>query len=183
MKAVLQLLALAIAAGAAGLAFMYSGLADVAATSPDWALTRWVLSTTMEKSVARHAWGITPPDFLDGADHVREGARDYDAMCADCHGAPGVEPGVVGRGLNPEPPRLAEEPDGWRPEEIFWIVAHGVRMTGMPAFGPTHSDEELWDLVALLKHLPRMPRDEYRALVAPRGPDDRGHRHSHEGKP
>ena len=180
MRIVLVSLGLAIAAGGGGLAFMYSGLADVAATSPHWALTRWVLSTTMENAVRKQAKGIAPPASLDEDERVRAGAVAYDAMCAGCHGGPGVEPGVVGKGLNPEPPDLARAADEWSPEEMFWITKHGVRMTGMPAFGPTHSDEELWEMVALVKRLTRMSAAEYQALLpVPAGPE-RGHGHSHE---
>jgi mono/diheme cytochrome c family protein len=147
---------------------VYSGLADVAATSPHWAVTRWVLATTMRKSVERQAAGIVVPMALDDDEHVGAGAVEYEEMCASCHGAPGVEPGVVGKGLNPEPPDLADEANEWSAAEIFWITKHGVRMTGMPAFGPTHSDEEIWDVVALVKRLPPMSPAEYRALLAAR---------------
>ena len=183
MKMVLVSSVLAIAVAGGGLAFMYSGFADVAATSPHWALTRWVLSTSMENAVHRHAKGIALPALIDEDDRIRAGAAAYDAMCAGCHGAPGVEPGVVGKGLNPEPPDLTRAADEWSPEEVFWITEHGVRMTGMPAFGPTHSDEELWEVVALVKRLPHMSAAEYRALLpAPTGPE-RGYGHSleHEG--
>jgi len=180
VKIVLGSVVLAIVAAGGGLAFMYSGLADVAATSPHWALTRWVLSTSMEKAVERQAKGIATPAFLDEDERVRAGAVAYDAMCTGCHGAPGVKPGVVGKGLNPEAPELAEVADRWSPEEIFWITEHGIRMTGMPAFGPVHSDEELWEVVALVKRLPVMSAAEYRALLpAPAGPE-RGHGHAHE---
>ncbi len=167
-----------IAAAGGGLAFMYSGLADVAATSAHWPLTRWILATTMESAVERHAAAIVVPASLDLDERVRAGAVAYDAMCASCHGAPGVEAGVVGKGLNPEPPDLATLADEWSAGEIYWITEHGIRMTGMPAFGPTHSDEEIWEVVALVKRLPRMSPAEYHALLPPHG-----HEHRHGGSP
>jgi mono/diheme cytochrome c family protein len=179
MRILLACVGLAVAAAIGGVAFVYSGLADVAATSHHWPPTRWILSTTMESSVRRHAHGITPPDSFDGDDHVHEGAVAYDEMCASCHGAPGSEPGVVGKGLNPEPPDLSKEADAWSAAEIFWVTENGVRMTGMPAFGPTHSEDELWDLVALVKRLPRLSTPEYRALLAPRAGDEL-HHHAHD---
>lgn len=179
MRLVFVLSSLLIAAAGGGLGFMYSGFADVAATSPDWTLTRWVLSTTMESSVRRRARAISAPAYLGEADHVRAGARAYDAMCASCHGAPGIEPGVVGQGLHPKPPDLAREADEWSPEEIFWITANGVRMTGMPAFAPTHTDAELWDLVALVKRLPGMSSADYRELASPHAASGHGHAHEH----
>ena len=174
MKIAVLLVCLAIATAGGGVAFIYSGIADVAAISPHWALTRWVLETAMERSVERHARGITPPASLEDDERIHEGAQHYDAMCAPCHGAPGVERGVVGKGLNPEPPDLLRETDDLGAAEIFWVTANGIRMTGMPAFAPTHSDEELWDLVALVKRLPRMSAAEYRKLTTPRAGGDPG---------
>lgn len=187
MKLLTALCAPGLVAAGAGLAFVYSGRADVAATSPHWAVTEWVLSTAMERSVERQARGIEPPDSLDDAAGVRAGAEAYDAMCVGCHGAPGIEPGAVGVGLEPEPPELAEEAGEWSAAELFWITKHGVRMTGMPAFGPTHSDAELWDLVAFVQRLPRMPEAEYQSLTAPAAhpgspPEGHGgHGHGHPG--
>ena len=183
MKAARVCSVLAFGAALAGFAYMYSGLADVAATSPHWALTGWVLSTTMDRSVRRHARGIEPPAGFDAEEHVREGAEAYDAMCASCHGAPGVGRGVVGQGLEPRPPDLSEEADDWSPAEIFWITENGVRMTGMPGFGPTHSADELWDLVAFVKRLPQMSAAEYRALAPARADDEHRHHHHHSTDP
>lgn len=172
------LLLLASAAVVGGLGFAYSGRADVAASSPHWPLTRWFLSTAMESAVARQARQIAPPPFLDQPDRIQAGVVAYDAMCAQCHGAPGVKPGVVGEGLNPEPPDLAKAAGEWSPAETFWITKHGIRMTGMPAFGETHSDDELWEVVAAVRRLPDMSPAEYRRLADSRG--EAGHEHGGE---
>jgi mono/diheme cytochrome c family protein len=155
---------------------IYSGLPDVAATTPHAAVTEWVLSTTMVRSVRRRARGVSVPDDLGDPARARRGASAYDAMCAGCHARPGSEPSVVARGLLPEPPRL-DEAGEWSEAELFWIVQNGVRMTGMPAFGPTHSDAELWDLVALLRQLPTLSPPEYRALLD--ASREHEHRHAH----
>ncbi len=180
MRIIVVLLILAVAAAGGGLGFAFSGLADVAATSPHWAITERILSTAMEYSVRRRANDIEPPAFLEEDARLRAGALAYDDMCASCHGAPGAEPGVVGKGLNPAPPELATEAEEWSAAELFWITQHGVRMTGMPAFGPTHADEELWEIVALVRQLPRMSPARYRALVSSDVEGDRGHSHGHE---
>ncbi len=178
MKVVLGFLALAALAIGGGLEFVYSGRADVAATTPHWAATEWLLSTTMEHAARRQAKGLEPPAFLEDDARVGAGAAAYDDMCVTCHARPGEEPGVIARGLNPEPPELAEEAGEWSPGELFWITQHGVRMTGMPAFGPTHTDEELWEAVALVRRLPRLSPGEYRALVGARAGDEPGPPHA-----
>jgi mono/diheme cytochrome c family protein len=183
MRVLGTLLLIGLVAAGAGLGFIYSGRADVAATSPHWAITEWVLSTAMERSVEQHARGIEPPRLLDEPASLRAGAEAYDAMCVACHGAPGVEPAELAAGLEPEPPELVEAADEWSAAELFWITKHGVRMTGMPGFGPTHSDEELWELVALVERLPRMSAEEYRDLAGPSdagmpGHEPHGHHHA-----
>ena len=61
------------------------------------------------------------------------------------------------------PPRRTATADA----ELFWIVKHGIKMSGMPAWSD-HSDEELWATVAFLKKLPRMSEQDYGALVTAR---------------
>ena len=158
---------------AGGLAVLYSGLFNVAASEPNLALEEWVLSTAMEHSVRRRAKDVSVPASLEDEARVQAGFVAYEDMCAGCHGAPGVEPDLVGQGLNPSPPKLEHAAHEWSPGELFWITRHGVRMTGMPAFGPTHEDAELWDLVAFLGRLPQISADDYRGLRATSGEPDR----------
>jgi mono/diheme cytochrome c family protein len=69
-------------------------------------------------------------------------------------------------GLNPPAPELSEAAGDWTPAELFWIVKNGVKMTGMPSFAPTHSDHELWAVVAFLEKLKKMDPAQYKAFVA-----------------
>ena len=178
MKGALGLLVAEIlAALLGGLALLYSGIPEVAATAPHSPLTTWALETAMERGVRRRAREVEPARGLGEAARVRAGATAYDAMCAPCHGAPGREPEAVGKGLLPEPPDLAEAAGAWSPEEIFWITKNGVRMTGMPAFGPTHTDSEIWELVALVERLGELSPEAYRALVP--SPPGRSSHHRH----
>ena len=97
-------------------------------------------------------------------DQIRHGFEHFRETCVACHGAPGVPPAEMGRGLRPEPPPLAEAARHWSTAELFWIVKHGVKTTGMPAWSPTHDDEELWSIVAFVERLPTMSPDDYRRL-------------------
>jgi mono/diheme cytochrome c family protein len=49
--------------------------------------------------------------------------------------------------------------------EEFWIIKHGVKMTAMPAWGRTHSDDLIWDMVSFVRKLPSLSAEQYRALV------------------
>jgi mono/diheme cytochrome c family protein len=147
------------------LVFVSTGSYNVAASTPHTRLTRWLLNTVQERSVAVRADEIPSPPPLDSG-MVRHGFEEYNAMCAACHGAPGMERGAVGKGMNPEPPDLAEEVAEWSDRELFWITKHGIKLAGMPAFGITHSDEELWGVVAFLRRLEHVSPEEYRRMAA-----------------
>jgi len=73
-----------------------------------------------------------------------------------------VEKSEVGLGLNPPAPDLAESAADLSPGEIFWILKNGIKMTGMPAFGPTHDDAKLWDITAFVGRLADMTPEQYR---------------------
>jgi len=163
MKSIITILVLLIILIVGGLVFINSGLLDVAATKPETEIVKWVLQTTKEKSVRSRARDITVPN-LDDESFLELGFSNYDQMCVGCHGAPGISPSVIGEGLNPEPPDLSEEAAHMTPQELFWITQNGIKMTGMPAFGPTHSDEELWSMVAFMQKLPDLSPEEYQAM-------------------
>jgi len=149
--------------GAIGMAF--SGLYDVSASSPHSGPVTWLLSTTSHASIERHSSGIEVPD-LDNASLARAGINDFDAMCKGCHGAPGQEPEAMGQGLNPPPPDLSESAAEMQAAELFWVTKHGIKMTGMPAWGATHDDDALWPVVAFMTTLPDLDADGYQSLLA-----------------
>jgi mono/diheme cytochrome c family protein len=149
---------------AAGVAFIYSGFYPVAATVPHNPVIAWVLDTTMENSVRYHATDLSPPFPIDDPQLIRQGAGLYHEDCQVCHGGPGVERSELAKGLLPEPPDLGKAADEWTPAELHWIVKHGIKMTGMPAWGPTHTDPELWALVAFIRRLDKFTPEQFKAL-------------------
>ena len=158
-------LAVIIIGAIVAVSFIYSGLYDVSANAPHGGVVSWLLSTTSHASVERHARGIDVPDLSDDA-LALAGVNDFDSMCAGCHGAPGREPEAMGIGLNPPAPDLAEEAAEMTAAELFWVTKNGIRMTGMPAWGKSHEDEDLWPVIALLTRLPEMDSDTYESMLA-----------------
>jgi len=91
-------------------------------------------------------------------------------MCRLCHGAPGYAQTQVAKGLYPKPPEYkSKNVQRWRDAELYWIIDNGIKMTGMPAFGPTHSKDELWGVVTFVRHLPNLNPKEYQAMVEAAG--------------
>jgi mono/diheme cytochrome c family protein len=143
--------------------FAFSGAYDVGADRPHTAAVAAFLNVVRERSIVRRAQAVQVPSLNDPA-RVREGAEHYSAMCVDCHLAPGITASEIRAGLMPAPPNLSREPID--PEVAFWAIKHGIRMTGMPAWGKTHDDEELWNIVSFVHQLPHMTASEYRAMTA-----------------
>ena len=143
-----------IASAVVGVTIVYTGAYNVAATEDHQPLVRWALETTMKTSVADRASSIEPPEF--NAQMTSSGGREYQAMCQHCHGGPGVEKSEWARGMLPQPPHLPDVVTEWQAREVFWLIKHGVRMSAMPAFGPTHDDEQIWALTAFVMQLPGM---------------------------
>jgi mono/diheme cytochrome c family protein len=86
-------------------------------------------------------------------------------MCTGCHLGPGVERSELSQGLYPPAPELARG-DDLTPAEQFWVIKHGIKLTAMPAWGKTHDDNLIWDMVAFIRQLPKLNAAQYQAAVA-----------------
>lgn len=158
------LLALVAAGGLAIVLFAWSGLYSVAASSGHWALVELLLRFGMESSVRTHAPALAPPDLRDES-LVRLGAGHFHAGCAFCHGSPGTPVGAAALKMLPPPPALDGKLSEWTDQQLFWIVRHGIKYTGMPAWPAQGRDDEVWALVAFLRRLPSLDAASYAALA------------------
>jgi len=178
MRTILILVVLVLLAVAGAFAFIYSGAYDVAATTPHSNLVQWAFSTTMDHSVASRAVRVEVPDDLSDPARIREGAAHYAETCESCHAGPGIEKSEIAQGLNPQAPDLAESGEEMSAQELYWVIDHGIKMTGMPAFGPTHDDREMWSMTAFIKALPTMSAAQYAELRE----SAEGHHHDEAGE-
>ena len=168
--------------GIAGVgAYIYLGLYDIGADTPHSEPVYETLETLRERSIAVRAAGIEVPPLDDPA-LIAEGAEHYSAMCSGCHLAPGIENTEIRAGLYPQPPNLAQHEHGESHADMdmqtaaarqFWIIKHGIKLTAMPAWGTTHSDEAIWGLVAFLQKLPELSAQDYKSISTSVG----GHQH------
>ena len=171
---------------AGSIIFIYSGLYNVSAINEETGLMRLILNTTSDNSVEHYSKNISVPDLNDSL-MIKEGFEHYNEMCVSCHGAPGKEETELSKGLNPPPPYLVEHAKEMDPQELFWITKNGIKMTGMPAWGKTHSDKKIWAIVAFMKKLPDISAEEYKKMEsAPETMDEdespmgnMNHKHSH----
>ncbi|WP_404364462.1 c-type cytochrome [Marinobacter sp.] len=146
---------------------IYSGTYNVAADEPHAGAVKTLLNVIRNRSVHVRLDNISPPPDLNSPERVERGGRLYGANCAGCHLGPGQEETPFFRGLNPQPPRLTLHGGHHDPKYQFWVIKHGIRMTGMPAWGVTKADDQLWDLTAFLRELPEMSAETFRTRTAP----------------
>jgi mono/diheme cytochrome c family protein len=151
-------------AGVAG-AFIYSGIYDIGADAPHSRVVFGILDEFRDHSVASHARRIKVPADLNDPRRIAAGAGLYQEMCTGCHLGPGVERSELSQGLYPPAPELARG-DDLSAAEQFWTIKHGVKFSAMPAWGRTHSDELIWDMVAFIRQLPKLSPEQYKAAVA-----------------
>ncbi|MCJ8169450.1 c-type cytochrome [Atopomonas sediminilitoris] len=171
-KIVATLVVAGVAVSAAVLGVVYSGMINVGADDPHSDVVHRLLEVARERSVARRAADIVVPP-LDDAALVVQGAGNYQAMCIGCHLAPGLAQTELNQALYPAPPNLALATSRRDPAQSFWIIKHGIKASGMPAWGKSMADEYIWGMVALMQRLPTLTPAEYQALVA----QSAGHQH------
>lgn len=150
----------------AALAFVYSGIYDVSATTADNPVVAWIVHTVSERSVAARLGDNHPPIGYDGPENLASGARLFSQNCVICHGAPGLQQTAIARGLNPRPPNLFREGRKPDPAENFQIIKNGIKMTAMPGFGPSYSDQQIWSLAAFLDKTPGMSAPDFAAATS-----------------
>lgn len=152
--------ALLVAALAGAAAVVYGGVYNVAATRQHTQLVYSLLEITLRHSVRLRANGIAPPP-LDDAQRIARGAACFKAHCVQCHGAPGVSQGEIGKSMQPLPGPLVDAPQRWRPQDVYWITRHGIKMSGMPAWEFRLADEQIWDVTAFMQRLPDLTPEAY----------------------
>ncbi|MGC9993139.1 MAG: cytochrome c [Candidatus Cybelea sp.] len=142
-----------------------AGLMPANADGKPSRLERWAARTSLRATLEREAPKGPNPLPLDDANLIA-GIKLYAANCAGCHGASDGRPSNIALGLYQEPPQLAkdgveDDPDG----VTYWKVDHGIRLTGMPAFGKSLDDQQLWQLTLFLKHMDGLPPAPHRVWV------------------
>ena len=185
MKIIISVLITLATLFVVSLIFIYSGWNNVSAINDENGIMKWVLNTTKENSIESRIEDISVPDLND-SNMLKEGFEHYNEMCVSCHGAPGSEQTELSEGLNPPAPYLVKFANKIDPRELFWVTKNGIKMTGMPAWGKTHSDEKVWAIVAFMKKLPDLTAEDYKKMEIESGSieenaeyNNDSHKHSH----
>ena len=149
---------------AAGMLYAWSGAFNVAASSGHWGITNWFLHWVMENSVRTRA-ALTSPDDAKADTGLVSAAGHFAAACASCHGAPGRRPSPVMQAATPHAPDLQKNAPLWTDKQLHWILQHGVKFSGMPAWAVQDRPDEVARMVAFVRALPARTPAQYRTLT------------------
>ena len=155
---------LLLLAGLGGFLVATSGVIPLTASSGHWAVTEWILQFGKRRSVSTHTLTMQELRF-DEPWLVMKGAGHYESGCRPCHGSPGVPTPRIAAAMLPLPPYLSTRVAEWSPEELFYIVKHGIKFTGMPAWQTQQRDDEVRAMVAFLLEMPNLDEESYERLV------------------
>lgn len=140
------------------LMYLVLGLAPAASTAPPMPFERFIAGTALQKRISREAPKRDLSNFT--VEDLVAGARVYEKNCATCHGSYQSPAPAIAKEMYPEAPQLLT-PQGMVTDDpvgvTYWKVQNGIRLSGMPSFGSILSEEEKWNVSALLARANTLP--------------------------
>lgn len=147
------------------------GLMPVSADGTHSRLEARIMPAVLHASIVRHESGDTNPASLN-EENLKAGVETYKTMCARCHSTPEGDASIYGQAFYPPAPQLPKGMAQYTDSQLFWLIKHGIRNTGMPAWGGMLSDEEIWQVVSLLKNSQDLPPSVEAEWSAPKAKSD-----------
>lgn len=151
----------------AGWIYLNLGMAPVATSSRPMPFETYLAHAALRAALARTP-EAKPPIEANEANYLA-GARQYRQDCWMCHGLPDRPEPAIGKGEFPKPPQLfkgmgvTDDPPG----ETFWKVKNGIRLSGMPGFNGSLSDDQMWQISLLLANADKLPESVKAELQRP----------------
>jgi mono/diheme cytochrome c family protein len=144
---------------------LYLGLFPLGADNPPGTLERRLAHTATDAYLAKNAPQQENP-FQPTSENLTEGARKYEEHCAVCHGGAAHRISPLQKKFSPAVPQLVNRVPRDPDAEFWWITKHGYRLTGMPAWDGILTDDEIWKVIAFVKHSDKLPPDAQAAWQA-----------------
>jgi mono/diheme cytochrome c family protein len=146
-------------------AYVMTGLAPAAATAPPMPFERFLAGTALEKRISREAPQKDVSSFT--TQNLVAGAEIYKKNCAMCHGLPPQPAPQIAQSMFPGAPQLLT-PEGMVTDDpvgvTYWKVKNGIRLSGMPSFDSALTDQQKWDVSAMLARADDLPPEAQSTL-------------------
>ena len=141
------------------------GRMPVAVTSKPLPFERWIARTSLRAAVGADADKPSPLPADEA--NLLAGAKIYEARCSGCHGELGHPASAFAKSIFPHAPQLLPPRKGVTDDpvgETYWKVKNGIRLSGMPEFGDSLTDAEMWQVSLMLLHADQLPDSVRQAL-------------------
>ena len=148
--------------------YCVTGHAPVATSASPMPFEKFFAKTALHATLNREAPKTHSSKATEG--ELLAGVDVYQHNCAVCHGIPGGSISHVAKGEFPRPPQLFEPGHMVTDDPVgvtFWKAKNGIRLTGMPGFTGSLTDEQMWNVSLLLANADRLPPDVKQAIEAP----------------
>jgi thiosulfate dehydrogenase len=141
---------------AAGLFVALTGLVSMRADTPPSRIEAILAGHAMDANVGRSAPKVPNLVAADEAS-LLAGAQLYREHCALCHGDPAHPKSPLADAFNPPAPQFVSDKPDMPENQNFYIIAHGIRWTGMPSWKGVLSEQQTWQVVTFLSHMDSLP--------------------------
>ena len=131
------------------------GFVDPRADVPESVLERRVAMPSLDASLDRHAAEARNPVAATDAS-LLAGMKIYQTNCAGCHGDPHQRHGAFGDAFYPRAPQFMEDAPDMPENQNFYIIQHGIRLSGMPAWESSLNEQEIWQVTTFLSHMDKL---------------------------
>jgi mono/diheme cytochrome c family protein len=149
------------------------GFVDPRADAEVGALEQKIAMPALDAAVDRRAPDVKNPIQPTG-ENLMAGMKVYQAACAECHGDI-VHPHVdFGSAFYPRVPQFVEDAPDMPENQNFYIIQHGVRLTGMPSWKSALKEQEIWQVTTFLSHMDKLPPQITAAWKAEAGGSESG---------
>lgn len=140
----------------AGFLCVRFGLMDPRADIPVNSLERRIAMPSLDAAVDRRAPEVQNPVQPTDANLIA-GMKVYQTNCASCHGDIHHPHGMLADALYPRAPQFVEDTADMPENQNFYIIQHGIRLSGMPAWKQVLDEQEMWQVTAFLSHMDKLP--------------------------
>ena len=140
----------AVLLAAGGYYYFVSGMAPAAVADPMMPMEHTLASRSLRAHIEKA--NIPAPPLAPNDETLAAGAKLYKENCAVCHGLPDQNPPAIASNMFPHAPLLfkgkgvSDDP----PQESYWKIVNGIRLTGMPSFKSQLNDNQMWEVALLV---------------------------------
>ena len=145
--------------------YFVSGMAPAAVADPPMLMEKKMANRSLDAHIEKA--NVPAPPIQPGEDNDVAGAKLYKDNCSVCHGLPNQTPPAIANNMYPHATLMfkgkgvTDDP----PQESYWKVKNGIRLTGMPAFSGTLDDNQMWQVALFVANVDKLPDSAKKLLV------------------